>query len=124
VHTALLASSERDIVRALAERGAAALDERLDQTMTRSVVTCDGAMTVSEIIGWITAGRFRHVWILEVGRRPIRPNTRVVRVFDKEKHLIDDHHKLAAVERVGMRGYNIVGSARMLPRERQSLGAR
>jgi CBS domain-containing protein len=51
VHTALLASSERDIVRALIERGVAALDERLDQTMTRSVITCNGAMTVSEIIG-------------------------------------------------------------------------
>jgi CBS domain-containing protein len=32
--------SERDIVRALAERGAAALGERLDQAMTRGIVTC------------------------------------------------------------------------------------
>jgi CBS domain-containing protein len=42
--------SERDIVRALAERGPAALDERLDRAMTRSVVTCTEAMTVGEIM--------------------------------------------------------------------------
>jgi hypothetical protein len=34
---------------------------------------------------------------LEQRRCPIRSNTSVVRVFDKERYLIDDHHKLAAV---------------------------
>ena len=60
--------SERDIVRALAERGAAALDERLDRAMTRSVVTCTEATTVSEIMKRMTAGRFRHVPVVELGR--------------------------------------------------------
>ena len=60
--------SERDIVRALAERGAAALDERLDRAMTRSVVTCPQATTVSEIMKRMTAGRFRHVPVVELGR--------------------------------------------------------
>jgi len=60
--------SERDIVRALAERGAAALDERLDRAMTRSVVTCTQATTVSEIMKRMTAGRFRHVPVVELGR--------------------------------------------------------
>jgi CBS domain-containing protein len=60
--------SERDIVRALAERGAAALAERLDRAMTRSVVTCTEAMTVSEIMKRMTAGRFRHVPVVELGR--------------------------------------------------------
>jgi CBS domain-containing protein len=60
--------SERDIVRALAERGAAALDGRLDQVMTCSIVTCTEAMTVSEIMKWMTAGRFRHVPVVELGR--------------------------------------------------------
>jgi CBS domain-containing protein len=60
--------SERDIVRALAERGAAALDERLDRAMTRSVVTCTEAMTVGEIMKRMTAGRFRHVPVVELGR--------------------------------------------------------
>ncbi len=60
--------SERDIVRALAERGAAALDERLDRAMTRSIVTCTEAMTVSEIMKRMTAGKFRHVPVVELGR--------------------------------------------------------
>ena len=60
--------SERDIVRALAERGAAALDEGVDRTMTRSVVTCTETMTVSEIMELMTAGRFRHVPVVELGR--------------------------------------------------------
>ena len=60
--------SERDIVRALAERGAAALDERLDQAMTRSIVTCTEAMTVSEIMKRMTAGKFRHIPVVEFGR--------------------------------------------------------
>jgi CBS domain-containing protein len=60
--------SERDIVRALAERGAAALDERLDQAMTRSIVTCTEAMTVSEVMKRMTAGKFRHVPVVEFGR--------------------------------------------------------
>jgi CBS domain-containing protein len=60
--------SERDIVRALAEHGVAALDEPLDRAMTRSVVTCTEAMTVDEIMKRMTAGRFRHVPIVELGR--------------------------------------------------------
>jgi CBS domain-containing protein len=60
--------SERDIMRALAERGAAALDERLDRAMTRSVVTCTEATTVSEIMRRMTAGKFRHLPVVEFGR--------------------------------------------------------
>ena len=42
--------SERDIVRALAEGGAAALEASLDQVMTRTVATCTEATTISEIM--------------------------------------------------------------------------
>jgi CBS domain-containing protein len=60
--------SERDIVRALAERGVAALAECVDRTMARSVVTCTDSMTVSGIMELMTAGKFRHVPVLELGR--------------------------------------------------------
>ena len=60
--------SERDIVRALAERGVAALDGRLDEVMTRSIVTCTEAITVSEIMKRMTAGKFRHLPVVESGR--------------------------------------------------------
>src|SRR5262245_22872319 len=60
--------SERDIVRALSERGAAALKEPLAQTMTRIVVTCGESDTISEIMERMTRGRFRHLPVLEEDR--------------------------------------------------------
>ncbi len=48
--------SERDIVRALAEQGAAALKQPLAQVMTRKVSTCTQAETVSAAEGqWLLA---------------------------------------------------------------------
>jgi CBS domain-containing protein len=60
--------SERDIVRALADRGAAALDLGVEQTMTRRVVTTVEADTVGEIMERMTAGKFRHIPVVEDGR--------------------------------------------------------
>jgi CBS domain-containing protein len=60
--------SERDIVRALAERGASALDEPVGQVMTRKVVTCTRAETIGSIMERMTAGKFRHVPVLEDGQ--------------------------------------------------------
>jgi CBS domain-containing protein len=60
--------SERDIVRVLAERGAAALDERVEQVMTRKVVACTSVMTVSEVMERMTEGKFRHLPVIELGR--------------------------------------------------------
>jgi CBS domain-containing protein len=60
--------SERDIVRVLAERGAGALEESVGQVMTRKVVTCTEAETIGEIMERMTAGKFRHVPVIEQGR--------------------------------------------------------
>lgn len=60
--------SERDIVRALAERGAAALEESVGQVMTRRVVTCTRGETVASIMERMTDGKFRHVPVVEEGR--------------------------------------------------------
>jgi CBS domain-containing protein len=57
--------SERDIVRALAERGASMLDERVDQVMTRKVFTCSSSETIGVIMERMTAGKFRHVPVIE-----------------------------------------------------------
>jgi CBS domain-containing protein len=59
--------SERDIVRVLAERGAAALNERVDQVMTRRVFTCSQGDTVAQVMEQMTAGKFRHVPVIEQG---------------------------------------------------------
>jgi len=60
--------SERDIVRALAERGGAVLSERVDQVMTRKVFTCSETDTVAQIMDQMTAGKFRHVPVVDDGR--------------------------------------------------------
>ena len=60
--------SERDIVRALAERGAAALREPLSQVMTRKVSTCNESETVCSIMEQMTTGKFRHLPVVEQDR--------------------------------------------------------
>jgi CBS domain-containing protein len=60
--------SERDIVRALAERGASVLDERVDQVMTRKVFICSQTDTVAHIMEQMTAQKFRHVPVVDEGR--------------------------------------------------------
>jgi CBS domain-containing protein len=60
--------SERDIVRALAEQGAGALGAPLAQVMTRKVSTCNECDTVSAIMEQMTAGKFRHVPVLDQDR--------------------------------------------------------
>jgi CBS domain-containing protein len=60
--------SERDIVRALSERGPAALDDNIAAVMTRKVMTCTEAETVAAIMERMTAGKFRHLPVVEQGR--------------------------------------------------------
>jgi len=60
--------SERDIVRALAERGSAALGEPVSQTMTRKVSTCSETETVASIMERMTEGKFRHFPVADQGR--------------------------------------------------------
>ena len=60
--------SERDIVRALGTDGAAALDRPVSKIMTAKVVTCRSQTSVDELMEIMTAGRFRHVPVVEDGR--------------------------------------------------------
>jgi CBS domain-containing protein len=60
--------SERDVVRVLAELGTAALEQPVGQVMTRKVVTCNRAETMSSIMERMTAGKFRHLPVVEEGQ--------------------------------------------------------
>jgi len=60
--------SERDIVRVLAERGPAALDEQVAAVMTRKVATCTGNETLAAIMEQMTTGKFRHLPVVEQNR--------------------------------------------------------
>jgi CBS domain-containing protein len=60
--------SERDIVRAISERGVGAMQEQVAQVMTRKVATCTLDETIHSIMERMTAGKFRHVPVIEQGR--------------------------------------------------------
>jgi CBS domain-containing protein len=60
--------SERDIVRAVAEGGAAALQESIDTHMTQNVMTSSGDETINVVMERMTQGRFRHLPVLKDGK--------------------------------------------------------
>ena len=60
--------SERDILRALAEHGAALLGLQAGELMTREVITCRRDDTVQSAMVKMTHGRFRHLPVVENGR--------------------------------------------------------
>ncbi|HSI39281.1 MAG TPA: CBS domain-containing protein [Xanthobacteraceae bacterium] len=59
--------SERDVVRVIGTEGTDVLDNAVSTIMTRKVVTCSGHETIPEIMERMTAGRFRHVPVVEGG---------------------------------------------------------
>ena len=60
--------SERDIVRVIAERGADVLNEPVSVAMTRKVSTCNEAELVSKIMERMSAGKFRHMPVVDQGQ--------------------------------------------------------
>lgn len=60
--------SERDIVRALAAEGAAALDRAAESYMSAKVVTCAEGETTDTVLGRMTTGRFRHMPVVREDR--------------------------------------------------------
>src|ERR1700693_3534863 len=60
--------SERDIVRALAEHGPAALNKTISQVMTRDVKTCSEDDTIGGLMGRMTTGKFRHMPVMQQGK--------------------------------------------------------
>lgn len=59
--------SERDLVRALARHGAAALALETRAVMTSEVVTCDPDDSIEEVMAAMTRGRFRHLPVVRQG---------------------------------------------------------
>lgn len=60
--------SERDIVRAIGEAGAAALAMRVERVMTAKVSTCNEMHTINDVMELMTRGRFRHLPVEKDGR--------------------------------------------------------
>jgi CBS domain-containing protein len=60
--------SERDLVRAIAKDGPAALTTKVSETMTSNVICCDPGDTIDEVMARMTEKRFRHLPVKENGR--------------------------------------------------------
>jgi CBS domain-containing protein len=60
--------SERDIVRALGNRGAACLDGQVQDLMTAEVIGCHPEDTAMSVMERMTDGRFRHMPVIDDNR--------------------------------------------------------
>lgn len=76
--------SERDIVRSIAARGAAALSEPVSQTMTRKVITCTPNDPLTSILEQMTKSKFRHMPVIEQGKL-----AGIISIGDVVKHRLD-----------------------------------
>jgi CBS domain-containing protein len=86
--------SERDIVRAIAERGAAALEEPVSQSMTRKVSTCTENETIASLMERMTEGKFRHLPVVDQGRL-----VGIVSIGDVVKHRLHEMERDSAAMR-------------------------
>jgi CBS domain-containing protein len=77
--------SERDIACGLADHGAGLLDRRVDELMTAKVVTCGPADGVDEVMAKMTAGRFRHLPVLDQGKM-----VGIISIGDVVKHRLQE----------------------------------
>jgi CBS domain-containing protein len=77
--------SERDIVQRLAVHGPATLDLPLNEVMTRKVMTCTPADTISSVMERMTQGKFRHLPVVEQGRL-----AGIVSIGDVVKHRLHE----------------------------------
>ena len=59
--------SERDIVREVAAKGAAALEAKVEDYMTANLVTCTRTDDADHVLKKMTDGRFRHMPVVEDG---------------------------------------------------------
>jgi CBS domain-containing protein len=86
--------SERDIVRAIAEAGAAALEQPVSQSMTRKVSTCTESETIASLMERMTAGKFRHLPVVDQGRF-----VGIVSIGDVVKHRLQEMERDSAAMR-------------------------
>jgi CBS domain-containing protein len=60
--------SERDMIREIAQHGAAGLERRVGDCMSRNVVTAAQMETIDECLARMTDRRIRHLPVIEEGR--------------------------------------------------------
>ena len=86
--------SERDVIHALAQHGAAALGFEVHELMTPDVTTCMPEDRVDGVMGVMTAHRVRHLPVMEKGQL-----VGLVSMGDLVKNRLDEKVQEAAVLR-------------------------
>lgn len=92
--------SERDIIRAVAQHGPACLLQPASKFMTRQIVTCGEGDTIDELMATMTAGRFRHIPVVQDGAL-----VGIVSIGDVVKHHIAE----VEMEASALRTYIVAG---------------
>ena len=92
--------SERDIIRAVAEHGCDCLHRPVSEFMTKQVVICSEADTLDQLMATMTAGRFRHIPVVEDGAL-----VGIVSIGDVVKHHIAE----VEMEASALRTYLLAG---------------
>ncbi len=89
--------SERDIVREIGRRGAAALDLKVSDIMTEAVVSCAAGDTAVSVLEKMTSGRFRHMPVMDAAKV-----VGVISIGDVVKARIDEveHENSALTEMI------------------------
>lgn len=60
--------SERDIVREIGNRGPQCMSDKVDDLMTKELVTCGLTDPADDVLAKMTEGRFRHMPVIEEGK--------------------------------------------------------
>jgi CBS domain-containing protein len=86
--------SERDVVHAFAAHRAEASEIKVEDVMTRDLVTCRPEDSLTRVLGLMTRHRVRHLPVLEGGRL-----VGLISIGDAVKHRLDELELEAAVLR-------------------------
>ncbi|MDJ0893725.1 MAG: CBS domain-containing protein [Alphaproteobacteria bacterium] len=92
--------SERDVIHALAEHGAAALTKTVGELMTPDVISCSPDDDLKHVMEVMTMRRFRHLPVMNEGELK-----GIVSIGDVVKHRLDEQELEVNVLRDYVRSY-------------------
>ena len=84
--------SERDLVKLLHREGKGALDHRVEDVMTRSVITCRPSDRIDAVLSVMTLNKVRHIPVMDNGAL-----VGIVSIGDLVKHRLDEKEMEAGV---------------------------
>jgi len=106
--------SERDLVRAIAQRGSTAVDTQAVDTMTRSVITCTVDTSVEDVLELMNTHAIRHVPVVSENKPIGLVSIRDILKYQRERFLADARNSKQIEQ-------NLIESQRYLEDQSRSL---